>query len=301
VEVDLKIAELIQKSVRPFYSLEFFPPRDSAQIPDFLETASRMKEINPLFVSVTYGAGGGSQTNTLEVTRQLSEDLGYLVMPHLTCVGATRERISGYLNQLRRIGICNVLALRGDPPKADSAGEEAGPWFGGTFQHASELVEFVRGEFPDFGIAAAGYPSPHPESSSIEQDRVYTGLKLSAGADMLLTQMFFDVREYVDLVSRLRGLGMFKPVVPGVMPIRSFESLRHVLSLCGANIPARLYIALEESDRKGGEKAVREAGLAFAANQIKLLLAAGAPGIHLYSLNKAETCLRLVEAVGAIY
>jgi methylenetetrahydrofolate reductase (NADPH) len=292
----LKLAELIGQSTRPFYSLEFFPPKDSAQIPNFLETAARLKKINPLFASVTYGAGGGSQDNTLEITRQLSKDCAYLVMPHLTCVGASRRRISAYLAQLRDIGIDNLLALRGDPPQASGALPFS--WSSGEFQHASELVEYVSADFPEFGIAVAGYPAPHPESPSIEQDRVYAARKLAAGADMMLTQMFFDVREYVDLVSRLRSMGMDQPVIPGVMPIRSFESLRHVLGLCGANIPARLYISLEEADKKGGEEAVREAGLIFAADQIRRLLAAGAPGIHLYTLNKAETCLRLVEAVG---
>ncbi|MDR1242642.1 MAG: methylenetetrahydrofolate reductase [Deltaproteobacteria bacterium] len=296
----MKLAELIGRATRPFYSLEFFPPKDSAQIPGFLETAARLKKINPLFASVTYGAGGGSQDNTLGITRQLSEECSYLVMPHLTCVGASRERISAYLAQLRNIGIDNILALRGDPPQTAASGAIPFSWSSGEFQHASELVEYVSAGFPDFGIAVAGYPAPHPESPSIEQDRVHTGRKLMAGADMLITQMFFDVREYVDLVSRLRSMGMDKPVIPGVMPIRSFESLRHVLGLCGANIPARLYIALEEADRKGGEEAVREAGLIFAADQIRRLLAAGAPGIHLYTLNKAETCLRLVEAVGGI-
>jgi methylenetetrahydrofolate reductase (NADPH) len=303
-EAALKIAELIKKSTGPFYSLEFFPPKESAQAPAFLAVAKQLKKLNPLFASVTYGAGGGSQSHTIEITRQLSQDCGYLVMPHLTCVGATRERLSGYLEQLRLIGIDNILALRGDPPKAETAEAEGNsspyPWHSGEFRHASELVTYVRKEFSDFGIAVAGYPAPHPESPTIAEDREYTGRKFAAGADMLLTQMFFDVREYVDLVAVLRGMGIDKPLVPGVMPIQSFESLRHVLSLCGANIPARLYISLEEADKKGGAEAVREAGLAFAADQIKRLLAAGAPGIHLYTLNKAETCLRLVEAVGKV-
>ncbi|MDR2825771.1 MAG: methylenetetrahydrofolate reductase, partial [Deltaproteobacteria bacterium] len=142
----MKISELIKKSTHPFYSLEFFPPKESAQLPAFLAIAAKLKKLNPLFASVTYGAGGGSQSNTIEITRQL-QDCGYLVMPHLTCVGATRERISGYLEQMQLIGIDNILALRGDPPKAGAKDSSPYPWHGEEFRHASELVGYVRKEF----------------------------------------------------------------------------------------------------------------------------------------------------------
>ena len=135
---------------------------------------------------------------------------------------------------------------------------------------------------------------------TFEDDRVFTGRKLDAGAEFVVTQLFFDAREYVDLTARLRALGCNKPVIPGVLPIQSFESLRHVLSLCGANIPAKLYISLEEANKSGGAEAVREAGLKFAVEQIRRLLEAGAPGIHLYTLNQADTCLRIAEAVGGL-
>lgn len=296
----MKLAEAIREQQRPFYSLEFFPPKDPEQLPAFIDMASRLKKLDPLFVSVTYGAGGGSQANTLEVSRRLKDECGFRPMPHLTCVGATRERLDGFMKELRGIGVDNILALRGDAPKPKDENEPPFDWASGPFRHASELVEYVRGAFPDFGVAVAGYPAPHPESSTFEDDRVFTGKKLQAGSDFVVTQLFFDVREYVDLVARLRSMGVDKPVIPGILPIQSFESLRHVLSLCGANIPARLYISLEEANKKGGAEAVREAGLAFAVEQIRRLLEAGAPGIHLYTLNKADTCLRIAEAVGPL-
>jgi methylenetetrahydrofolate reductase (NADPH) len=302
----LKLIELIQKSSKPFYSLEFFPPKDAEQVPSFLQTAVKLKALNPLFASVTYGAGGGSQDNTVEISRRLKEECGFEPMPHLTCVGASRESITEFLERLRAIGVQNILALRGDPPKqapgtgaANTAGAQY-DWFGASFKHASDLVRLTRSCFPDFGMAVAGYPAPHPESDSFENDRGHIKTKLDAGADFVVTQLFFDPREYIDLVTRLRAMGVNKPIIPGVLPIQSFESLRHVLALCGANVPARLYIALEEANRQGGAEAVREAGLGFAVDQIRRLLDAGAPGIHLYTLNRSETCLRIAEAVGRL-
>lgn len=296
----MKLSDVLRERTRPFYSLEFFPPKDPEQFPAFIKTAARLKELDPLFVSVTYGAGGGSQYNTVEVSRRLKVECGYEPMPHLTCVGATCERIDEYLGELASIGVGNVLALRGDAPKPQSPDEPPFDWAAGRFRYASDLVEYVCKAFPEFGVAVAGYPAPHPESATFDDDRVFTGRKLEAGAGFVVTQLFFDVREYIDLTERLRAMGCNKPVIPGVLPIQSFESLRHVLSLCGANIPAKLYIALEEANKKGGVEAVREAGQKFAVEQIRRLIDAGAPGIHLYTLNKAETCLSIAEAVGQL-
>jgi methylenetetrahydrofolate reductase (NADPH) len=295
----VKLIDLIKNADGPFYSLEFFPPKEAEQLPGFFAAADALLEMNPLFASVTYGAGGGSQVNTLEVARRLTRDCGYRIMPHLTCVGSSKERIVDYLEQLRSMGISNVLTLRGDVPKHLLAGDGRFDWSREAFRHASELADFVREAFPDFGLGVAAYPAPHPESTTLEEDRGYTSIKLRA-SDFAITQIFFDVREYIDMRDRLLARGVDKPILPGLLPIQSFESLRHVLALCGANIPARLYIALEEANRRGGAEAVREAGLRFAVEQIRRLLDAGAPGIHLYTLNKAETCLRIAEAVGGL-
>ena len=290
----MHIGQMIRELSAPFYSLEFFPPSDTAHLPDFYATVDRLRALNPLFASVTYGAGGARQQNTLAVTAELARR-GIAAMAHLTCVGAEPQSIASFLNDLRASGVDNVLALRGDPP-ADKAWD----WSAAHFRHASDLVAFAREQQPGMGIGVAAYPAPHPESATFAQDRLHTANKLRAGADFALTQLFFDAREYEDLVSHLRGQGITTPAIPGILPIQSFDSLRRVLSLCGANIPGKLYLSLEKAHNEGGAEAVREVGLDYAVRQIRSLLDAGAPGIHLYTLNKADMCLRLAEAVGTL-
>ena len=289
----MTIGNALRQRQKPFLSFEFFPPSDPAHLPAFYATVDRLRAVNPLFASVTYGAGGKKQQNTLNVTTELVRR-GYQVMAHLTCVAASPERITAFLDDLRAGGVTDVLALRGDPP----AGDPNWDWNAGHFRHALDLVRFIRQQAPDMGVAVAGYPCPHPESPTFADDRHHLAAKIAAGADFVVTQLFFDVREYVDLVRGLRAQGFTTPVIPGILPIQSFESLRRVLSLCGANIPGKLYLQLEEADRQGGAEAVREAGLRFAVRQIRRLLDEGAPGIHLYTLNKADLCLRLRQETG---
>ena len=290
----MHIGKMIRELSAPFYSLEFFPPSDTAQLPDFYATVDRLRALNPLFASVTYGAGGARQQNTLAVTAELARR-GITAMAHLTCVGAEPQSIAAFLHDLQASGVNNVLALRGDAP-ADKPWD----WNKAHFRHASDLVAFAREQQPGLGIGVAAYPAPHPESPTFADDRRCTAEKMRAGADFALTQLFFDAREYEDLVSHLRGQGITTPVIPGILPIQSFDSLRRVLSLCGANIPGKLYLALEKANNDGGAEAVRQVGLDYAVRQIRSLLDAGAPGIHLYTLNKADMCLRLAEAVGTL-
>ena len=254
----MQIAQALRQTTKPFVSLEFFPPAAESHLPEFYETVERLRSIDPLFLSVTYG---------------------FTVMAHLTCVGAEPQAISDFVGNLRAAGVHNVLALRGDAPRGVSDWD----WNKGHFHNARDLVHFLRSEHPDLGIGVAGYPAPHPDAATFAADRAYLAEKLRAGADFVIT---------------LRAAGLETPVIPGILPIQSFDSLRRVLSLCGANIPGKLYLELEAAHNEGGVEAVREAGLRFAARQIRQLLDCGAPGIHLYSLNKSEMCLRLVEEAG---
>lgn len=287
----MRIGTLIRQAERPFFSLEFFPPAEESQLPTFYATAEELAALRPLFVSVTYGAGGTRQRNTLAVTAELARR-GFTAMAHLTCVGAQPGDIAAFLRDLRRHGVDNVLALRGDPPKGGTREDTCG-----AFRHTAELVRFIRETEPDMGIGVAAYPAPHPESATFALDRRHTAEKLAAGADFAITQLFFDVREYEALVASLREHGVAVPVLPGILPIQSLDSLRRVLSLCGANIPGKLYLELEAAHAAGGAEAVREAGLAFAVRQIRQLIDMGAPGIHLYTLNKPGLCRRIAEEV----
>ncbi len=290
----MKITQRLAERGKPFYSLEFFPPKEPGQWESFYGAAEKLMAIDPLFVSVTYGAGGSNQDGSLEMVTECVRRFSVEVMAHLTCIGATREGLTAYLEKLRKAGVDNILALRGDPP----AGMDPEAAVRGEFQHAADLVHFVRQQFSAMGIAVAAYPSPHPESPTFASDWRYTVAKIREGADFVVTQLFFDVREYFSLVDRLADMGVNVPVIPGILPIQSFASLKRTLSLCGANIPGKLYLEMEAAHERGGIEAVREAGIAFAVRQIRTLLDNGAPGIHLYTLNQAETCLRIVREVG---
>lgn len=288
----MRISECIKKANRPFLSLEFFPPSDEKQLPQFEQNLSKLEKLEPLFVSVTYGAGGARQHNTLALTADLAKR-GLIVMAHLTCVGASKDSIASFLKELREANVQNILALRGDAPK-----DKVWDWQSGDFKHAIDLVRFTRKIEANMDIGVAAYPTPHPESISFADDRRHTAEKLRSGATFAITQLFFDVREYEELTRTLHDHGNCSPVIPGILPIQSFDSLRRILSLCGTNIPGKLYLDLEKANDAGGIEAVREVGLKFAINQIRTLIDMGAPGIHLYTLNRAELCLQLADEVG---
>lgn len=291
----MNIAKRISEKGTPFYSFEFFPPRDPEQWPAFYVTAEKLMALDPLFASVTYGAGGSRQTATLDIVTGLKKRFNLETMAHLTCVGATRDQIKSFLSELRDNGVDNVLALRGDLPQ-----DQTIDWDKAEFRHAADLVRFTRDTFPDMGIGVAGYPAPHPESPSFSSDWRYTVAKIREGADFVITQLFFDVREYFNFVDRLNDMGVSVPVIPGILPVQSLESIRRTLSLCGANIPGKLYLELEAAHDRGGSTAVKEAGIAYAVQQIRTLLDNGAPGIHIYTLNNASTCQRIIEEVGQL-
>lgn len=290
----MNIGQMIAEADGPFISLEFFPPKDIAQHEAFFQVVDKLSAIKPLFASVTYGAGGSSQDATLDIVTRIKQEYHMEPMAHLTCVSASEEKITNFLDDLAKADVDNVLALRGDPPSDCADGFD---WTNEPFRHAADLVRFTRKHKPHMGIGVAGYPAPHPESPSFASDWRYTVAKIREGADFVISQLFFDVREYFNFVERLSDMGVAVPVVPGILPVQSLESLRRTLSLCGANIPGKLYLELEAAHHKGGAEAVKEAGIAYAESQIRTLLDNGAPGIHLYTLNRAESCLRLAEAV----
>ncbi|BBD08269.1 methylenetetrahydrofolate reductase [NAD(P)H] [Desulfovibrio ferrophilus] len=288
----MRIRDLMQQSGK-FISLEFFPPKDPKDWPAFFETVAALKAVDPLFVSVTYGAGGGTQDNTLEIVRKLRHEQGLTPMAHLTCVGASAEKLHGFLGALEEAGVENVLALRGDPPQGQECWEPDSE----EFRHASDLVDFIGRHYPDMGVGVAGYPEGHPECSTFREDFEFLKFKLDAGADFAITQLFFDNRFYWNFLERLSSMGVNKPVIPGVLPIMSLQSAKRILSFCGANIPGKLLLDLEAADAEGGAKAAYKVGMDWAKSQVRGLLEGGAPGVHLYTLNRAEACLELVESL----
>lgn len=288
----MHITELV-KSNPGFLSMEFFPPRNEDEWPRFFSVAEKLAGLNPLFVSVTYGAGGSTHRNTLKVCRTLKDDFGFETMPHFTAIGADTQKVDRFLEEMDEIGLDNILALRGDRPNWMDD-ENAGLT---DFHHASDLSEYIARKAPDMKIGVAGYPEAHPQSPSIANDIDMMHAKVIAGGAFIVTQMFFDNRVYFDYVERLRDAGVNVPVLPGVLPIRSLKSLKRIMSLCDARIPGKLFHRIEEADAKGGVEAVRRAGLDFALEQIQDLLDGGAPGIHLYTLNLPGMCSEMAECV----
>lgn len=275
---------------RPFFSFEFFPPKTEEARAHLLETARTLRELRPAFVSITYGAGGSTRARTIEVSKQIQNDVGLNVMAHVTCVASSRADLRAVLNDLEAAGIENVLALRGDPPKDGSVFET--PASG--FAHASDLTAILARNY-HFCIGGACYPEKHIEAQSLEDDLQYLKRKVDAGAEFLITQLFFDNDKYFEFVGRARRLGITVPILPGIMPITNYEQIQRFTAMCGATIPPKLLAELEV--RRDEPKAVEELGVAYATLQCTDLLRRGAPGVHFYTLNKSPATRAIVSAV----
>ena len=275
---------------RPFFSFEFFPPRTDEAHAHLLETAQTLRELRPAFVSVTYGAGGSTRARTVEISKQIQNDIGLNVMAHVTCAGSTRADLRSVLNDIEAAGIENVLALRGDPPK-DSAVFEVPP---GGFAFASDLTSMLERNY-HFCIGGACYPEKHIEAASAEEDLYNLKRKVDAGAEFLISQLFFENDRYFEFVDRARAVGIRVPIVPGIMPITNFEQIRRFTAMCGATIPPKLLAELQV--RRDEPKAVEELGVAYATLQCTDLLRRGAPGIHFYTLNKSPATRAIVSAL----
>ena len=285
----MRIAEKI-RTQRPFFSFEFFPPKDDAAERTLFATIEALKPLEPGFVSITYGAGGSTRTRTVELAKRLRADAGLDVMAHLTCTGATVPELREVLRELRRGGIENVLALRGDPPRG-STGFVATE---GGLAYASDLVALLRNEF-SFCVGGAAYPEKHPEAVSLDADMQALCGKVRAGAEFLVTQLFFDNARYVEFVERARQWGITVPILAGIMPITNYEQIDRFTKMCGALIPPPLRDELEA--RRDDPQAVIDLGVAYATLQVADLLARGAPGIHFYTLNRSPATRAVVSAM----
>jgi methylenetetrahydrofolate reductase (NADPH) len=272
---------------RPLRSLEFFPPKDEAGVEALRQTAAALKRITPDFVSVTYGAGGSTRERTAQVSRLLREEIGFTVMPHLTCVGHTRHELNGVADQLHAGGYRNIMTLRGDPPKGQT---EFVPYQDGL-RYGSDLVTLLKARHADFCLGVGGYPEKHPEAPSPEVDLVNLKRKVDAGADFITTQLFFDNAVYYRFVDRCRAAGIKIPILPGIMPVLSLKQIKRFTEMCGATLPPQLIKRLEAAGEH--PEVVEALGIEWALTQIRDLLAHGAPGYHLYIMNRAKSALAL--------
>ena len=289
---DRLISELLAHG-RPLRSLEFFPPRDEAGVEALSLTAAALQAIGPDFVSVTYGAGGSTRERTAQVARLLKEEFGFTVMPHLTAVNHTRSEVEATAQAHYAQGIRNIMALRGDLP----SGSAAGAAFKDGLRFGSDVVALLKDLHPDFCLGVAGYPEKHPEAPSFEADLVNLRRKVDAGASFITTQLFFDNDAYYHFVDRCRAAGIGVPIVPGIMPVLSLKQVTRITGLCGASLPDRLIRRIEAA---GDQPEIIEAlGIDWALTQIRDLLAHGAPGYHLYILNRARAALTLAAGLAA--
>ena len=276
--------------MRPFFSFEFFPPQGDDGTERLFTTIETLRPLHPAFVSITYGAGGSSRTRTIALAKRIARELDLTVLAHVTCVGSTRAELRGVFDDLARAGIENVLALRGDPPR----GETAFVPVEGGFSYASELIAMLKKNY-DFCVGAACYPETHVEAESPESDLRHLREKVDAGAEFLVSQLFFDNDAYASFNDRARDAGIGVPMLPGLMPVTNYEQITRFVAMCGATIPPKLRAAMEQ--RRGDDRAVEDLGVAYASMQALDLLHRGAPGIHFYTLNRSPATRAIVSGM----
>lgn len=289
---DRPISELFAQG-RPLRSLEFFPPKDDAGVESLRATATALRRMNPDFVSVTYGAGGTTRDRTAQVSTLLKTELGFTVMPHLTCVGHTRAELAEVAARIHAGGFRNIMTLRGDPPK----GETTFTPYKDGLRYASDLVALLKAHHPDFCLGVGGYPEKHPEAASLDADLTHLKRKVDAGAAFVTTQLFFDNAVYYQFVERCRSEGIKVPIVPGIMPVLSLKQIQRFTAMCGTALPPKLLTRLEVAAEN--PEVVEIIGVDWALDQIRDLLAHGAPGYHLYILNRAKAALGLTAGLAA--
>jgi len=275
----------------PAFSFEFFPPRTDAASEALERTISELAPLRPAFVSVTYGAGGSTRGRTLELASRIKRDTGVEAMAHLTCVGHTRDEISEILDGLRRAGIENIMALRGDPP----AGQEQFQAVPGGLGYGSELIEFICARHLGFCVGGAAYPEGHVESLDRQIDVRYLLRKQEGGASFFITQLFFDNAYFFSFLDRARREGVTVPILAGIMPIENADQIRRFTQRCGATIPVRLATALDACE---DQEEVRQLGVAWATAQCQELLSRGVAGIHFYTLNRSGSTREILKAIG---
>jgi methylenetetrahydrofolate reductase (NADPH) len=285
----MKITEIFKQQKRTF-SFEFFPPKDEISALDFGINIGKLINLEPSFVTVTYGAGGSTQERTFAIVDYLHNKIGLTCMAHYTCVNASKEKITKDISYLSDIGIENLMLLRGDPPQG-MKGIRLNPE---GFNHASDLISFVN-KLGDFCIGAATYPEKHLEAKSLKEDIENLKIKINAGADFLVTQLFFINDLYFNFIELTEKHGINCRIIPGIIPITNYNQIKKFVQLTGAVIPEEI-ISQIEPYQDNPEKTY-QIGLDFAIRQCRDLLNRGAPGIHFYTLNKSRAAVEIFESI----
>lgn len=283
----MKIRDLFRSQEQTF-SFEFFPPKTPQDVQKLFERANDLKQLGASFCSVTYGAGGSTRKNTIELVCRFQAELELVGMAHLTCVGHTQAELREVLHELQGRGVENLMCLRGDPPQGQT---EFIPTPDG-FSNAAELVQLAR-TTGDFCIGVAGYPETHPECPDMQQDLDHLQAKVDCGADFVTTQLFFNSQDYFDFVHRAKRAGIQQRIVPGIMPITNYRQIVRFTDMCGAAIPPELHERL--APVADDPDAVLEIGVEWGWRQCEALLAGGAPGIHFYTMNRSRATQLIFE------
>ena len=274
------------------YSFELFPPKTDKGYENLLKTIAQLCELEPDYISCTYGAGGGNREKTFDIVQHIEEQHHVIGMAHLTCVLNTKDDVRAIVEDIKSRGTRNILALRGDPPKDQPDWQPTDD----NFKYSSELVAFIRENFGDyFGVAVAGFPEGHILCPDREKDAEFLKLKIDAGADFVITQLFFENKDYFSYVERLRRIGVDARVIPGILPITNYDGLQRFCSVCGATVTDEVKHIFEPL--QDDPETTLKAGIEFAIRQCQELLDGGAPGIHFYCLNKLHPTDEILKAI----
>ena len=287
------IKEILESAAKPVFSFEFFPPKKTEDWGKLFHTISELIPFNPSYVSVTYGAGGSTRSRTHDLVTKIQRETGLTVVSHLTCICSGKEEIRHILEEYSKHGITNILALRGDLPPGAVSYEEATK----DFPHAINLVKFVVDNFPEMGIGVAGFPEGHPQTPNRLKEIEHLKEKVDTGADYIVTQLFFDNRDFFDFAGRCALAGITVPIIPGIMPITTKKGLIRMSELAlGARIPAPL---LKKVLKAANDDEVAEIGIEWATKQVQELIDNHIKGIHFYTLNNAEATRKIFQNITA--
>ncbi len=292
----MKLNEIYNtNNINPIISYEVFPPKGEGEeydqkVSNLLEELKILKKFNPSLISVTYGAGGSTQTKTLDLISVIKDEIGMDTMPHFTCVNSDKNFIKNYIKKIEDKGIENILALRGDPPIGSTSFKACKD----GFSYANELVKFIK-DNSSLSVAVAGYTTKHPEAASQEEDINNLVNKVNCGADIIYTQMFFDNEKFFNFCNKLKQKGVTIPVIPGIMIVQSLSQIERIINMSNVKLPEDFYNNLLLS--KDNPDEVKRKGIEFARNQVKQLLDFGVKGLHFFPLNKSYAVSNVLEGL----